>query len=262
MYFIFTDETNRKESRRVEFFLFGAVLVEVEKLPELSDGLREIKKVFDIPEREAIKFSPTGENRKADGQSRIDLQNAVIDLALKLNLTTIVSLVHHKIAKNTKIKELQDRTAASVFVKANEFLRQSNQHGVIIADNWPHDGGNKFFQRILSEGVTYSSNKSDPIERILLIAQSKIETCQFISVIDVILGALKHIINKQELSSLQRDRFGKICRTFWRRKVGKQYTIRDYGINFRPSEVRSNVIKARYDELISFLDSILNSQPR
>ncbi|MDF7809633.1 DUF3800 domain-containing protein [Pontiellaceae bacterium B12219] len=259
MKLIFTDETNQQPDGKTEFFIYGGCVIDCDDLADIGEKISKIKADNNIPKDERLKFSYSKKSSFTYAEHKA-AKEQLIDLCVDNKVVCIVCVALHKIAKNGDPKNLQKMCSNTVFDKYDTYLMRKSDQGAVIVDNWPHDDVYSHLESSLNTGVHYENGTVNKLSNVLFYAQSGIRVCEFNSIVDVMIGGLRYVINNRDKTDAPKAMLPKIVKCLWGAENAKKdghYPVIDAGFNLSPREVGHPPYKEKYEDLINHLNKIL-----
>jgi hypothetical protein len=256
-YLLFTDETNQQPAADAKFFIYGGVFFPTDKLKDVHNLVEEVREINNYRPKDEFKFDTRSRPNYISQDQHKAAKNAVLDGCMQLGVNFVACLVLHNISAKHTLKTLISWGANSVFFAFERFLQEENATGIAIVDRLPFSSSFQFLQEKFQLGLTFPRGENRKLERIHLFGFSCIGASNACSAIDIILGAFRYCINKRERIQVACDMLPKIIRMMWHRRENNDVKIREYGLLFRPKEVRRADYKREYDELTLHLANIL-----
>src|SRR5688572_27755318 len=100
MQLLLTDETNLQPSADAKFFVYGGLIVPLERLVELDRGVDEIRKQNGFKPEDELKFDTRSRPLYVSQQQATEAKRRVVDLSLSLDCKFIVHIILHDIVRN------------------------------------------------------------------------------------------------------------------------------------------------------------------
>jgi hypothetical protein len=97
MHVLFADETNTEPTRNVEFFIYGGVLLSGDQVPEVHEGIQDIRRDLGLRHREPLKFA--GRPKRITAEQHIEAKRAALELLGEVDARFIAYCVHHDVAR-------------------------------------------------------------------------------------------------------------------------------------------------------------------
>ncbi|WP_143266232.1 MULTISPECIES: DUF3800 domain-containing protein [Amycolatopsis] len=263
MYTLITDETNTQESKNSEFFIYGGLVFSPEQMGIISSDIQAIRDTYGFAPEDKLKFDTNSRPANVDRSSYTAAKKQVIQSCLNAGVVFIAYMILHKIAKDPKT--IGEYALNSVLVRFDGvFLREKSDIGVVIVDRLPDQArAYDMLRRKFQTGLEIASNGSKiELDRVLLYATTCDGASHLSSAVDIVLGSLRWVVNHSNngpTTELSRDMFGSVASMMYHRESGGKKYLRDYGLILRPKEPGHPPYKARYDDLVSYLQGLLNS---
>jgi hypothetical protein len=101
---------------------------------------------------------------------------------------------------------------------------------------------------------------SSRFDRIMGFASTTDGASHLASVCDILVGSWRYCVNEPEMDIAGKAMFPKIMDVMWKRKVGGELIVRDYGVILRPQEVQKEEYKKEYEALRNRLQGYLDAR--
>jgi hypothetical protein len=258
LYFLFTDETNQQPSESSQFFIYGGVFVQAEKLNELHQLVESARRDNGYNPDDEFKFSPSSKPDHVTREQFKQAKHTVLQGCAQLGLKFAACLTLHQIARNRTTQELVGWGANTIIAAFDQFLEEENASGVCIMDRLPFESGFQYLQEKFRVGLRFPNGNTKRLERIHLFASSCEGASHAMSAIDILLGSFRYCVNERHRSIAPREMLPIIVGMMWHRKTGDTYYIRDRGLIFRPKHVQLPEYQQAYDELTKHLINLLS----
>lgn len=252
MYFLLTDETNLEPSKDIRFFVYGGLFFGHDCISKLDSAVRAIRSKYKFNDEDLLKFNTHIRPRHISKEDYTAAKNAVIDLCLEHECQFIAYVVHHKIATDT-IKRIT--YAFDHVIKVyDDFLRESNEAGIVLTDNLPISNQGDFFKRKFQIGLEYPSRSVyRSLDHILLYGTTPAGASNLASLIDIVLGSFRYCINDPLDEDVAKTLFTRVLKMMWHSYDGDTRVVRERGLILRPSEITVEEYKQDYANLIQNL---------
>lgn len=243
----FVDDSNIAKEERLEFFLYGGIILEESLIRNIAKDFLEIKKNRGISDDTEIKWDNVN---KLDPSEQKDLKDDILKLVKETDCNIITYLApqdfyhenvlgtqngerqfKYRIDKKKQIKAL--RYATNVCLqKYNNYLEEINERGLVIADE---AGGCK--KEIIKHWFSIYPRGTDrnALERLIYMTIPVDSQYSLVHQInDVVLGAIQHSLKEY------RNNFLPILKNkLWAKTTNGQSTIIGYGFNVYPLHART-----------------------
>lgn len=258
MRILVADETNNEPSDNVKFFLYGGVIFDSESVKKVGDSIRSLRNEFDMGETEKLKFNLRSCPKALTKEQHTEMKNRIIDIATKYKVSVIINCVLHDIAKNKSKNKLVEMTSATVFRRFNQYCKENDAPGLVLADQWPCDNGFGFLESCQQEGIQYKLGEKVSLPMIYGYAQISDNSTTLMSVADIILGAFRYCINERNKTIVNTTLMPKIARLMWYTNENGNRKLRNRGLNISPREIQVQKYKKEYDALIDHIVKYAN----
>lgn len=267
MKFFITDETNVSKDDKLQFFIYGGLIVDENDLGLLSRKILAIKQGFNVKKERAVKWNNANWHNEGmlDSETHAKLKETVLKTVARSNAKIVVYLSPHDFYHESSLFDLLRRTnfnkekymrsqeyaINACLAKFDKYLKESGSKGMVLAD---------MFQDEYKAGLAkhcfalYPNGIDVPLENIIYpVMQVADEYSQIHQVNDIVLGAISY-----SLRELSKNFLPVIRDNFWRGARSGEVTIMDFGINIYPKKETPNQIlndkiakvKAKFNRLL------------
>jgi len=192
VYLLYTDETNVDRAHSA-FFIYGGVAIASDKAPSISGAIDSYRRDHGYKPEDKLKFN-TRECPHIDPQTQKSLKRRVVQCASEHGCVLFLSLINHKIA--TSPDDARRNEINRVCYHFNCFLHRVNDYGLVLVDTFPDAGLTDHLKEKFTVGV--KGLPFSPVlrlDRILGFHVASVGTSHFSSLIDVVIGGVRHAIN-------------------------------------------------------------------
>jgi hypothetical protein len=192
MYLLYTDETNMNPTGST-FFIYGGIAFSTENAYSISNNIDSLRAAHGYKHEDKLKFTSYNCPHISQDVQR-SIKSCVMRCATEHGSILFLSLINHKIAKSTDEARLKEINR--VCYHFNRFLQHENDYGIVLVDNFQDDGLFPLLREKFGVGVRglpYSNVLR--LDRILGFHVASIGTCNFSSVIDIVIGSVRYAIN-------------------------------------------------------------------
>lgn len=181
----------------------------------------------------------------------------VIELCLENDVNFIVHIVHHDIIKNQAESERIWGGANYVIGRFNFFLRDKEDNGICLLDNFETSSQYKYIAEKFQRGlVTPWGDRR--LDRIQLLGTTCVNASHANSAMDIVLGSFRFCINNPKNIDAASDMMPQLVKMLWTTKIGSR--VKYTGFILRPElskvETDYKFVKKDYDELLNHIDSL------
>lgn len=253
MHLLYADETSL-EPKKHEFFVYGGIAIACDTAGELHRDFEEIRNHFKVPATFPLKVNPGPEHLKHE--EFVALKKAVIEKAVKAKCTFLTTISHHKII--TSVEEARRGEIDRIAFHFNALLLRRKDYGLILIDRFTDKQIDAHLKEKFSIGVTHMPYKAElRLARIVGLHYSAIGQSHFASLIDILIGSMRFVI---DAFSTQNERALKTAQIIlqemgplFERIDDKRVSV--LSINFTPKIVKIAAYRKRYQLLKEFLAS-------
>lgn len=249
---MYCDETNL-EHRKGDFFVYGGVAVSGEAIQSLSKAVDDIRKYYGVEPFYKLKFNPGPQG--LSHEQFIKFKQDIVCAAVEHGAALFTSLILHDIATSP---DLARRNGINtVCYHFDCFLHPRDSHGLVLIDRFSDSQIDAHLIEKFSVGIVglpYTPEMK--LKRIMGFHYSAVGQSHMPSIVDVVLGGLRHSINGftrgNDTALKAASRILPAISPLFHRHTGVE-TISDLGFFLSPKEVKSDSYKKKYTELIKFL---------
>jgi len=251
MYLLYTDEVNI-DPRSSDFFIYGGIGVEACQAATLSIDIDRLRQEYGYNPEDLLKFNTRERPDHISPESHREIKRRVIEAAAANNVHIFASIILHSIA--TSPEEARRNEINRVCYHFDCFLREQDEYGLVLIDtftdrNLPQILREKF--SIGLRGLPYSDRYR--LERVLGFHLASIGSSNFSSVVDIVLGSLRYVvncindINRQNIVQILLNQLNPLC------LKNNNGSIRELSLFFSPVRVRVVEYYRQYEELREYL---------
>lgn len=257
MHILFTDETNLPNDPGAKFFAYGGLIVPVEKLPELHNGVEQIRQEAGYNEDDELKFETNARPKQISIEQATKAKGQVVDLCIVLECRFIVYVVLHAISQKTKRADLVNWGANHVMGKFNRFLTVNESHGIVALDRLSSTEEYKLITEKFNHGLILHGDEKVKLDRILLFSSTCINASHACSAMDIVLGSFRYCINNPLNLEAARIMMKNITKLIWCHRSGEDIYPMEKGLIFRPKDIKVAKYKAEYDSLLAHINMLI-----
>ena len=256
-YLLFTDETNQQPARDAKFFIYGGVFFPTNKLREVHNLVEVVRLSNNFRPEDEFKFDTHSCPDHVTPEQHKAAKREVLYGCMRIGVKFVACLVLHDIALKHTVKTLISWGANEILYAFERFLEEEDATGISIVDRLPFKGDFQYLQKKFQVGLTFQGGGKRRLERIHLYGFSCVGASHACSAIDIILGAFRYCVNKKDRFQAARNMLPRIIRMMWHEVENNRVKIKEYGLLFRPKDIRIEEYKSKYNELTQHLVSIL-----
>lgn|GEM_PF-821737 len=258
MKLFFVDDSNIDADDKLEFFIYGGIILGEESVRSIILNFISIKEKYGVPASRPVKWVnyviKNGPVEKIDPETHRKIKSAVLEMISKTECRIIIYLAPHYFYQNKNLSgggkrftiDLDKQINAVKLAinicaeKFNKYLKETNCFGLILADNFGEgkikSELDKHCLDIYPRGtINFKGEVSCELERVCYpILKTKFDYSPVHQINDIVLGAIQH-----SLKEIARDLIGQLKDNFWSNKNGK---ILDFGVSIYPKEPKTQFI--------------------
>lgn len=248
MHLLYCDETNLQE-RNGDFLIYGGLMIDGATAGAFSNAIDELRGRLGVPREYRLKFNPGPDG--FDHAQFIDLKEGVLRLAADYGARLLVYLILHDIATNP-----DEARRNGINTVCWHFDHVLETPGLVLIDRF-NDAGNAVDAHLREKfsvglvGLPYAAEVR--LRNIVGFHYSAIGQSHFPSVVDVVLGSLRFVINAHTRDGVEDPPalLGLIAPLFWRHDP--RGPVPEVGFSFSPKVVRADRYRAQYEALKVYL---------
>jgi len=261
MYILYADETNY-DSTGNDFFIYGGVSIESDKAASLSSCIDSLRDKYGYKPLDPLKFNTRERPTYITPDRHREIKKEIIESAVAHDVKLFVSFIYHDIAKSPDAARRNEINR--ICYHFNCYMNWRNDHGLVLLDNFQDDQLSEILKEKFSVGLIglpYSQHYR--LERILGFHLASIGSSHFCSVIDVVIGAIRFVVNSRN------DRHKeKVCLTILKQIQplfikDSSGAIDEISLFYSPKVVKADKFYQKYVELNKFLEKAgINSRQK
>ncbi len=261
MQLFFTDETNLQPTADAKFFVYGGLIVPLDRLVELDHGIERIRVSHGYRPGDELKFDTHARPSHVEISAATDAKREVVELSLSLGCKFIVHIILHNIIRNQDQNQRVLQAADYVIGRFNYYLDQIGDYGICVVDNLPVSTQFRYLSERFSLGLDIQGTHRVRLDRIKLFAASCTNASHVHSAIDIILGSFRYCINNPKSTEVAQAMMLQVIKMMWHRyEVSTDtYHVGGLGLITRPpvEEIVSQAYRKEYEALFAHINGLL-----
>lgn len=258
MYLLMTDETNLQASDRAKFFIYGGLIVPLNKAVELDRRISKARIDAGYLPQDEFKFDTNSRpEERVTREAATDAKQKSIQACMDCECLFIVYLIHHGIVRNQAREEKIMWAANHVIGRFNKFLVEQNTYGICMVDRLPILGEYRYLTDKFTKGLDSSGGRHIILNRILLYGSTCINASHLASAVDIVLGSFRYCANEPRNIVAAREMLSNVVSLMWCKVEGNTRYLRERGLILRPKEVNAQQYKQDYENLIEWFKALL-----
>jgi len=254
MKILYCDETNL-DRRSGDFLIYGGLMVDSDKVRDLSDDIEKMRRELGVPRDYKLKFNPGPEN--FSHEQFINFKQRAMEIAHSHDCKLLVYAVLHDIANTPdEARRFGINTVCFHFDCA---LIRYKTTGLVLIDRFTDDGNqiDAQLREKFTVGLKDMPHSAEMrLENIIGYHYSAIGQSHMPSLVDVLLGSLRlafncHTRQQSGMAETASTLLNLISPLIWR-EDGRQ-EVSEIGFMLSPKEVRSSSYRQRYVQLVNYL---------
>jgi hypothetical protein len=249
MYLMFADETNVDPTERVQFFIYGGLVVPMESAEPLTTAIGQVRSDKAFRLHDSLKYQGSTRPRHIERDTWNEAKSAVIEACRNHNVQFIACLVHHKIAERQREHLIDWQLNSLLNVFSHQFLTGLEDYGVVLIDRIGRGQEYPLMREKFTRGgeTPWGTRKTFP--RIVAYGSTCDNASHLASAADIVLGTLAYCVNQQGDLTRPRELFPKIDPLIWRRRSGGKAVVWSHGLILNPAQVKAQRYKDDYERL-------------
>ncbi len=134
MYLFLTDETNTAQSDSVTFFIYGGVIIAMDKAAEVADGVTNIRRTRGYPTGSQFKFNTSSRPAHISKEQFAQAKSDILTLAHKTGVRFMACVVHHKISEKLAPGVRPLFPLKTLLCEYDLFLKRERTSGICSVD--------------------------------------------------------------------------------------------------------------------------------
>jgi len=255
LHIILTDETNRRPSRDIKFFIYGGLIFPINIINTLHNEIKAIREQAGYRPGDEFKFDTHSRPDYVSRDSATEAKNKVLELCRELDCRFIVHIILHRIIENQDPDQQVQWAADYVIGRYNEYLNEVDDDGICIVDNLPNRCEFRYLSDKFATGLILDTGITLSLDRIKLFASTCIGASHAASAMDIVLGSFRYCINNPRNVTAARRMLRQVIPMMWHKRVGNNLSVRGKGLILRPEISQIQVVEYReeYESLIEHL---------
>ena len=253
MYLLYSDETNT-DPETSDFFVYGGVAIHSDSAESLSHGIGTLRAKNGYGREDVLKFNTRERPAHIDADTHRRVKQSVMGLAAQHGVTLLCSMILHAIAKSPD--EARRKEINRIAYHYNCFLNRKKDVGLVLVDTFTDAQLTAILREKFSIGLrNMPYSKEYRLDRILGYHLATIGSSHFCSLIDIVLGSLRFVVNarkdpkKQGVSETLLRQLSPIC---YRDDDGR---VSEICLFFSPKTIKITRYREEYEGLASLFTS-------
>jgi hypothetical protein len=254
MHLLYCDESNLDE-RAGDFLLYGGVMISSDAAPSLSAEIEKIRVDAKLPPDFRLKFNP-----KPDHLSHADfisVKQAILKAAANHDVGLLAYAILHDISRNPD--EARRFGINTVCYHFDCCLKRQSSSGLVLLDRF-NDNGNKIDGHLtekFSVGLTNMPYANEyRLSNILGLHYTTIGQAHFTSLIDIVIGSLRHAFNTHTRANVGHREGAlamlRLLSPLFVRDNGDD-KVSELGMLFSPKAIKSDRYRQQYQAAKEFM---------
>lgn len=250
---LISDETNQSPSEDVRFYIHAGIIATQPAISTLSQDVAFLRARYGYRPGDELKFNARSRPNHISIDAFRDLKNDVLVATREQNVRLMACLVLHDIARNQPSGTLSGWTINTLLKGFHDLLRREGARGVAMFDHLPRPLGQAFLREKFEKGIVYKDGRTESLELIDVFSESCIGAAHIMSVVDIVVGALRYWVNQRN-NNPAAEALGRLVGPLLAsREVNGVRQVRGHGLLTSPRTVRHSPYALAYDEIVSRL---------
>ena len=255
--FIFVgDESNVKQSREAQFFIYGCVIIAGDKTSDICKRISRIRDAHSFARDAEFKFDSRSRPAHLSHDEFTLAKNQVLEMCQDFEVRFMAYAVHHEIARN-RDSDLYPWALNTLLLQFDFFLQRKTSNGVCLVDRFRNDLNTlkRIHQQGVDPEVSGGSRLPRRLENVLCYGTISIGTTHLATVVDIVLGAFRYCVNKMNETKISLQLYRKV-RPLLLCEPGNPSRVEEWGLFLRPREVNVPDYRQDYGVLLQYLKSL------
>jgi len=258
MYILLADETNVNPDK-TDFFVYGALYFEHDKLPEIHERLECIRERHNFQPADRLKWNHYSRPKHISRQTHSAAKSEVIDVAEDVGAQFIPVIVPHGVKAERSDAEVFKWSVRDALGQFHYFLDNEDAYAICAVDPLPDGVRQDVLESVFHTGLQfpqYPNRDALRLDRIKMIATVTANASHASSLMDIVLGAFKYCINNPGYEVCE-GMFYQVA-SMIRRFNSDGFDFK-YGVLIRPKGIRSGYGKYTYQarQLVRDMNDLL-----
>lgn len=259
MRILLADETNRTPTKGGRFFVYGALILEVEHLRTVDAEVAKIRAEAGYLAGDDFKFDTRSRPAQVSIGEATRAKARVLALCKDLGAQFIVYVALHELIKSTPEDDQVLWAANTVISQYNRYLRDvAKDDGICVVDNLPVRRSWQYLAEKFTHGLDFGGSYVR-VDRVKLFAATCNNASHASSVMDIVLGSFRYCINDPKNREAASQMMADVVELMWHERKGEKIYALDRGLVLRPQldAIRVEKYRVEYLSLIDHVNSLL-----
>ncbi len=261
MQLFFTDETNLQPSPDAKFFVYGGLIIPLERLVELDREVERLRSDCGYKPGDELKFETRARPAHVSVAQATEAKRRLVAACLALDCKFIVHIILHEIVRHQNAEDRVQGAANYVLGRFNYYLNGIGDYGICIVDSLPVRAQFKYLSDKFSFGLDIKGQRRVRLDRIKLFAASCVNASHAHSAIDVVLGCFRYCINNPKSTEVARELMLQVTKMTWHHydAATDTYHVGGRGLITRPpvKDIKVAEYRAEYETLFAHINDLL-----
>lgn len=257
MHLLLTDETNKRPSDNVKFFVYGGILFPIGTLSSLDAKIAAIRREAGYLPTDELKFDTRSRPSQVTHEKATRTKQQVVEVCKELGVKFIVQIILHDIVRNQPAEQVVYWAADYIISRFHQYLVKVADDGIVIIDNVPEGNQYQYLSRKFQVGLEAKGVAYD-IPRIKMFANSCVGASHANSAMDIVLGSFRFVLNNPK-HDVSRPMMLNLMSLIWHTRVGEQIYAIDRGLILRPklSDIKVTSYREKYEEVLANINKLI-----
>lgn len=252
MYLLYTDETNT-DPKHSDFFIYGGVAISGEHAEAISVKIEGLRRKYGYRAGDILKFNTKEKPKHISIDAHKDIKKEVIAVASEFGVVLFTSFILHKIAASPE--DARRNEINRICFHFDSFLFQVKDMGLVLVDMFQDEDLPAILREKFSVGIRgLPYTPVHRLQRVLGFHFSTIGSSNFCSLVDIILGAIRWVVNNRDDPSKEpvaKELLQQVSPLLIRYKdAGK---VSELSLFFSPKVIKAKTYLEEYCKLYDFL---------
>jgi hypothetical protein len=250
MQLLYTDETNL-DPEHADFFAYGGISVDVTHTAALSADINALRGRYGYGRQDVLKFNTRERPNHITPAVHAQIKQAVMEAAAQHQVKFLASLILHQVA--TSPDDARRNEINRICYHFDCHLNRVGDVGLVLIDTFQDAQLTNILRekfQVGLRGMPYTHEM--PLSRILGYHLATIGSSHFCSVIDIVLGAFRFVVNNRNdatKAGVVRELLAQMAPLFIRDDRAR---VSELSLFFSPKVIRAKRYREQYEALHRF----------
>lgn len=261
---LFLDETNNSPSEG-KFFICGGLAMEGEQMRQIHDMMEGVRTEYGFARADQFKFQTASRPKSMEVQKWTEAKRTALERAADIGVDLFFYAIHHGIAAGQASKTAEYGLNAVIAKFDMSYLAEHGDVGVVCIDRVDPKFGFGYLRDRFQQPLTLPDGRSPRLKRVIHYSMSCDGASHISSLVDLAIGGMRYCVNAatgKGRDAVAEQLLPSLATLLWSKEVNGEHYARDRGFLLYPKEVRAEVYKEEYAQLVSTLTKYANGEGR